>query len=126
MVVKGENNGVKISILDRNDKRSRCLMNWLHELDFIKEVKLFEKESEFMEQVVENSPDGCIIRLGLTGISGLRIADAIQKTDHTIRIIFIADHPYYAIDAYEIGAHGYLLSPVDKIKLLNCLGYRRR
>lgn len=49
-------------------------------------------------------------------ISGLKTARVIQQVSTEIKIIFISDKQKLAVDAFEVGAEGYLLSPIEKEK----------
>ena len=82
---------------------------------------MFEDYVRFVEQVGYSLPDFCIIRLGWDGIPGLKTAGLVRQICPDIRIIFVSDDRDYALDAYEVGAYGYLLCPVEQDKLEKCL-----
>lgn len=97
------------------------MLKWLSEDKRLTGVDVYEDYIKFIEQVGSSPPDFCIIRLGCDGIPGLKTADMVRQTNADIRIIFLADDRDYALDAYEMGAYGYLLSPVKRDKLEKCL-----
>jgi two-component SAPR family response regulator len=43
----------------------------------------------------------------------------VHQIDEEIRIIFYSENIDYVTDAYEIGAYGFLLCPINKDKLQN-------
>jgi two-component system LytT family response regulator len=93
------------------------LQRWLCELNTVDEIKLFEDDIEFVEQIMKSPPEGCLIRLGLNEIPGLMAAEMVHQIDEEIRIIFYSENIDYVTDAYEIGAYGFLLCPINKDKL---------
>lgn len=108
---------MKIYILDRRGKTRDQILMWLSEDKRLNGVKVFEDYIKFIEQIGNSPPDYCVIRLGWDGIPGLKTADMVRQINSDIRIIFVSDDRDYAVDAYEVGAYGYLLCPVKRVKL---------
>ncbi len=90
---------------------------WLSEDKRVEGIEVFEDYIQFIERVGKAPPDFCAIRLGCDGIPGLKAADMVRQISLDIMIIFISEDSEYALDAYEVGAYGYLLCPVMKDKL---------
>lgn len=112
---------MKVCILDRQDKSRDQILKWLSEDKRIIQAEAFEDYIKFIEHVGDSPPDFCIIRLGTDGISGLKAAEIVRHISPNIRIVFISDDRDYALHAYEVGADGYLLCPVEHDKLEKCL-----
>lgn len=108
---------LRVYILDVQGKIREQILTWLSENKTIDRVEVFEDYARFIEQVGKSSPDFCFIRLGKDGIPGLKAAGMAQRISTDIRIIFVSEDKRYAVDAYEVGAYGYLSSPLTKEKV---------
>lgn len=112
---------LRVYILDEQGKIREQLQKWLSEDRRIGEIKAFDDYARFIEQVGKSPPDFCFIRLGKDGIPGLKAAGMVQRISRDIRIVFLSEDRTSAVDAYEVGAYGYLTCPLDKAKLDKCL-----
>lgn len=112
---------MKIYILDVQGKGLEQMLQWLSENKKVKAVEVFADYIKFIDQVGKSLPDFCVIRLGSDEIPGLKAADMVQQISTDIRIVFVSDDRGYAVDAYEVGAYGYLLCPIDRKKFENYL-----
>lgn len=112
---------MRVYILDRKGKSREQMLEWLSEDKRLTGIETFDDYIRLIEQVGNSPPDYCIIRLGADGIPGLKTADMVRQIDPGIRIVFISDDRDYALDAFEAGANGYLLCPVERDKLEKCL-----
>nr|WP_269438114.1 hypothetical protein [Phosphitispora fastidiosa] len=70
----------------------------------------------FLERVERDRPEMVFIRIGNSEIPGLGVAQMVIAIDRNIRIVFVAEEKDYALDAYEVGAYGYLLCPIEREK----------
>ncbi len=108
---------MRVYILDRLSKSRDQMLGWLSEDKRIIALKAFEDYIQFIEQIENSPPDFCIIRLGQDDIPGLQAADMVRQKSLDIKIIFLSDDRDYALDAFELGVHGFLLCPLTKAKL---------
>lgn len=108
---------MRLYILDAQDKIRDQLLRILSEYNKADEIKAFEDYAAFMEQAIKFPPDYCFIRLGTDGIPGLKAAEMAQQISGDIRVIFVSEDRRHALDAYEVGAYGYLCPPFTKEKL---------
>jgi len=108
---------LRVYILDVQDKIRDQLLKILSGYNKADEIKAFEDYARFIKQVGNSPPAFCFIRLGKDGIPGLKAAGMVQLISTDIRIIFVSEDKRYAVDAYEVGAYGYLSSPLTKEKL---------
>ena len=111
---------MKVYILDIQSENRVQMLQWLSEDKSVEGVEVFEDYIRFIEQVGKSPPDFCVIRLGNNGIPGLKAADMVQQISSDIRIVFVSDDRDYAVDAYEVGAYGYLLCPASKRMFEKC------
>ncbi len=112
---------LRVYILDRQDKIRGQLLKWLSENKNIEEIEVFEDYVRFVEQVFKYPPVFCFIRLGKDGIPRMKAAAMVNRISPDIHIVFVSDDRKYAVDAFEVGAYGYLTCPLDKEKLDKCL-----
>jgi len=108
-------------ILDVQGKIREQMLKWLSENKKIDGTEAFEDYAGLIGRVRKYPPDFCFIRLGKDGIPGLKAAGTVQRVSPDIRVIFVSEDKSYAVDAYEVGAYGYLIPPFTKEKLDKCL-----
>ena len=58
-------------------------------------------------------PDVVFSDIELPGMSGLTLATKIKEAAPNTRIIFATGYDQYALEAYRIHVHGYLMKPID-------------
>lgn len=58
----------------------------------------------------------------MDGINGMETAQTMRKTHKDLPIIFLTTSPDFALSAFDVRAAGYLLKPVDQVRLLGYLG----
>ena len=112
---------MKVHILDSYGSGLNKILDWLSENVKVSELSLYKNPDTFLEKVEKERPEIVLIRLGNNNIPGLKIGKMVNMMDENIRIVFVSNEKDYAIDAYEVGAYGYLLCPVEKAKLDKCL-----
>lgn len=110
---------MRVCILDSGGLGLDNILTWLSEKPNVKEVTLVKSPDQFLERIEQEHPDLVFIRLGSIDIPGLGIGMMIKEVYSDIRIIFVSEEKEYALEAYEIGAYGYLLSPIEKKKFDN-------
>ena len=69
----------------------------------------------------EHKPDIVITDIMMPGIDGLEMIREIKKIDPTVKVIMISGHSEvdYFIRSIDLGVEGYLLKPIDNVKLKN-------
>ncbi len=112
---------MRVHILDSCGNGLNKILAWLSENTRVREVSLLKNPETFLEKVEKEQPELVLIRLGDNDIPGLKIGKMVNLMNENIRIVFVSAEKDYAIDAYEVGAYGYLLCPVKKEKLDKCL-----
>lgn len=68
---------------------------------------------EALERFEALRPDVCFLDVKMPGESGLHVAAHVGERAH---VVFVTAYDEFAIDAFERGAIGYLLKPVDRAK----------
>jgi two-component system LytT family response regulator len=112
---------LRVYILDKKNDNRELMRHWLSQKQNVSVVEIFEDQVACIERVEYLPPDLCFIRLGIESIPGLKTARMIHIINPEIRLVFVTEGRDYALDAYEIGAYGYLLLPLEKGKFDRCL-----
>ena len=82
---------------------------------------------EAYEQIQKNKIDLLIADIEMPGISGYELADFIQTHGLLITVIFVTAKSGYAVHAFELNVHDYILKPYTKERLLQALAkYREK
>lgn len=77
-------------------------------------LKGFTNPDDLMLEITENGfiPDIAFLDIEMFGISGIDLAQKIKTISPSTKIIFVTGFSDYAIDAFKLHAHGYILKPV--------------
>ncbi len=73
---------------------------------------------EALRLVEQLSPEVCFLDVQMPGLSGLEVAQLIGRRAH---VVFITAHERYAVQAFDEGAVGYLLKPLDPVRMAKTL-----
>ncbi len=110
---------LRVYILDAPGKIRDQLVKLLPEVNKANEIMAFEDYAQFIEQIKASPPDYCFVRLGKDGIPGLKAAETVQRISGDVRVVFLSEDIRYAVEAYKVGAYGYLSTPLTKEKIKN-------
>ncbi|HUR90631.1 MAG TPA: LytTR family DNA-binding domain-containing protein [Ramlibacter sp.] len=69
---------------------------------------------EAVEQFEQHQPDICFLDVHMPGMTGI---EAAQKICGRAHLVFVTAFEQYALQAFEQGAHDYLVKPVDARRL---------
>ncbi|MDH0867002.1 LytTR family DNA-binding domain-containing protein [Mitsuaria sp. GD03876] len=73
---------------------------------------------EALRLVEQLRPEVCLLDVQMPGLSGLEVAQLIGRRAH---VVFITAHERYAVQAFDEGAVGYLLKPLDPARMAKTL-----
>ena len=78
------------------------------------ETKGFSRARDVFEYVTENkeSPDVVFSDIEMPGINGLDFAVQFKRICPETKIIFVTAYSEYALEAFRLHVHGYILKPV--------------
>lgn len=105
--------------------RMRCVvvedeeLGRLHLLDLIKQdsrlevLGLADRSKKAVELIDSLRPDLVFLDIQMPGGSGF---DVVQQIHLKPQIIFVTAHDKYAVKAFEVAAHDYLLKPITKAR----------
>lgn len=79
------------------------------------------------QEIQKNKIDLLIADIEMPGISGYELADFIQTYGLLTTVIFVTAKSGYAVHAFELNVHDYILKPYKKERLLQALAkYREK
>jgi len=108
---------VKIVIVD-DEPLSLCrLERLLKELGECDIVKASDAKAA-LEACKEECFDVAFLDINLPDMSGVELAEKILMVSPDIKIVFQTAYDKYTLDAFDVGAVGYLLKPYSKEQLL--------
>ena len=104
-----------IYAIDDEPKMLRMLQDAIREAEPEAEILAFSSAADVLEALLkpENRPDVVFSDIELPGTSGLTLAIRIKEAAPNTRIVFVTGYDQYALEAYRVHAHGYLMKPVD-------------
>lgn len=112
---------MKILIVD-DEKHARALLkDIVVESELAKEVFLAENLKEAVNYLKNESIDICFMDIEMPGEKGIFINDFINRDKYKFKLIYTTAYEEYAVDAFEVGANGYLLKPIRVSKVLKIL-----
>jgi DNA-binding LytR/AlgR family response regulator len=81
------------------------------ELDIVAQAR---NGRDAVEQFEALTPDICFLDVHMPGMTGIEAAQAIGERAH---LVFVTAFEQYALQAFEHGAHDYVVKPVDESRL---------
>lgn len=81
------------------------------EISRIDSLETFSSGEEAIAWVKEHPTDVAFLDVEMPIMNGIGLAKCLKKIDENIRIIFVSAYEQYALQAFEVGAIGYLLKP---------------
>ncbi len=100
----------------------KYIQEWSASTKSINKTYSFSSAEQFLFEH-EDYPEINLLLLDIEmlRLSGVDLAKKIRKTDEKISIIFITANPDYMQDGFDVEAFNYLLKPIKKEKLFECL-----
>ena len=92
------------------------------------EIKTWDNAENALQDMrtKKSSPDIVFSDIEMPGVSGLELAIRVKEISPDTRIVFVTGFSEYAIDAFRIHAHGYLLKPATSEQILEEINAVRR
>lgn len=77
----------------------------------IDSIRLFPDGASALSWIDGHQVDAAFIAMDLPDLHGLELAEQLISADPNIRVIFLTQYNQYALEAFRVGAIGYLLKP---------------
>ena len=106
---------MRIFAIDDEPKLLRMLRDAIAEAEPAAEILDFSCAADTLEALAnpEKKPDFVFSDIELPGMSGLTLAARIKEASPNARIVFVTGYDQYALEAFRMHAHGYIMKPVD-------------
>ncbi len=79
------------------------------------QIRAFRRGAAALEAIQQGSrPDVVFCDIEMPGITGLEFAVRLKELSPNTRIVFATAFEKYAVEAFRVKAHGYLLKPLDE------------
>ncbi|MEA4813322.1 MAG: hypothetical protein VB112_00230 [Oscillospiraceae bacterium] len=112
---------MRILLLDDGVDGTEKLLEWFSECGDIEMASVIKTKELFLEKAVSERPDAVFIHAGRSRFPGFKTGEALRAADGRVLIVFLSDEKKSALDAFETGADGFLLCPVEKEKVKKCV-----
>lgn len=112
---------MRVCILEDNIGDSQMhLLSWLYEKSDVEEIIFIKDKIQFLQRVDKEPPDLAFIRLSSVQPVGLSILKMLHKSAENTEVVFVSEIDDYALEAYDAGASGYLVEPVERKRFESC------
>lgn len=82
--------------------------------------------SKALEAIAANPPDAVFLDIDMPKTDGLELALRIQEKRPGVIVVFVTAHARYALDSYKAHPLDFLLKPVKRARLDDCVEHLRR
>ena len=80
----------------------------------IESLQLFDTSEDALRWAAEHPVDAAFLDVEMPVMNGIELAKRLKQIDRNIRIIFVTAYEDYALQAFGVGAIGYLLKPYTR------------
>ena len=93
----------------------------LHASGLVGEVVAVRDATEALRQLRDRSFDVVVLDIAMPGLGGIELASVLAQFSEPPAIVFVTAHEEHALEAFDVGAAGYLLKPLDEQRLRQVL-----
>ena len=112
---------MRVCILENNSGDLQMhLLSWLYEKKDVEEITFIKNKIQLLKLAEREPPDVAFIRLSSAEPVGLSILKTLHKSAENTEVVFISEIDDYALEAYDAGASGYLVEPIEKNSFERC------
>jgi DNA-binding response OmpR family regulator len=112
---------MRILLLDDGVDGTEKLLEWFSECGDIEMASVIKTRELFLEKAVSERPDAVFIHTGRAGFPGFKTGEALRAAGNRVPIVFLSAEKKSALAAFEAGADGFLLCPVEMGKVKRCV-----
>lgn len=117
---------INIAICEDDEKQLQINKNYIEEWAKLREKKInvfsySSAENFLFHWNYEVSIDIAFLDIQMDKVSGIELAQNIRKQDENISIVFITGESRYVFEGYKVQALDYLMKPVKKEEIFQCL-----
>ncbi len=117
---------VRIAIVEDEAPHAELLQqhieDWQRQQEVVElRLRRFCHAAEFLFAWEEESYDMIFLDIQMPGLSGMETARKIRETDGSVKLVFTTGITDYLQEGYEVEAVRYLLKPITREKVWQCL-----
>ena len=80
-------------------------------------VAVARNATDALRRLRDEELDAVLLDIRMPGLDGIELARVLARFSVPPVVIFVTAHEDHALEAFEVGAAGYLLKPVDEVRL---------
>lgn len=108
-------------IVDDEESARRLMVKLLEETLFFTDIRLAQSVDTALNELNNFNPDLIFLDIKMPGKYGIEFVNELQFVDGKPGIVFVTAYDQYAIQAIKIQAFDYLLKPVNRKELKECI-----
>ena len=89
----------------------------LRSSDMVGGVFVARSATDALRQLRDETFDVILLDIQMPGLDGLELARILSRFVEPPAVVFVTAHEEHALEAFDVGASGYLLKPVDRERL---------
>ena len=117
---------LKILIVDDEAPARKRLQRMLEQLQDVQVTGEAATGQDALQMIALKKPDVLLLDISMPGLSGMKLAQMLQKQDSAPAVIFCTAWSDQAVEAFECDAVDYLVKPVRAERLVLALDKARR
>lgn len=107
---------LKIAVCDDSplflDLAVKFINKWSEERQLPVSIASFNNGDDLLVANADERMDIIFLDIIMPLLNGMDTARELRQTDKAVKIIFLTSSPEFALESYEVKAHGYILKPI--------------
>jgi two-component system response regulator LytT len=83
----------------------------------VERVAVARSATDALRRLRDEDFDAVLLDIRMPGLDGMELARVLSRFSSPPVLVFVTAHENHALEAFEVGAAGYLLKPVDAVRL---------
>jgi DNA-binding LytR/AlgR family response regulator len=108
-------------VIDDEESARKLMLKLLDETLFFHDIRMANSVDAAKKELTQFSPDLIFLDIRMPGTYGIEFVNEIEIKDGRPGIVFVTAYDQYAIQAIKIKAFDYLLKPVNRKELTDCI-----
>ncbi|WP_226671868.1 LytR/AlgR family response regulator transcription factor [Rossellomorea aquimaris] len=108
---------MRVAIIDDEPYSREEMKHLLSGYPWVEVVGEASSAEKGLEVILTKNPDVLFLDIEMPGMSGVDLAETLQKMKHKPEIVFATAYPEYALKAFRVEAVDYLLKPFEESQL---------
>lgn len=109
--------GLSILAVDDEAPSLDELSYLLENSPLVDNVAVARSATEGLRRLRDEEFDAVLLDIRMPGLDGMELARVLARFSSPPAVVFVTAHEDHALEAFEVGAAGYLLKPVDAARL---------